>query len=201
MVIDVGANVGEYALTLRSHGYHGRIISCEPLPTAFRRLSTRAASDPGWDALPIALGEEPGSLSLNVAGNLASSSFLPMLDRHSRAEPNSAYVSALPVEVRRLDVVVAPYLDPASRPFLKIDVQGYEDRVLRGAGSLLDRFVGIQLEMSLVPLYANAPSMCALVDTLAQHGFALAAVEPGFEDHATGRLLQIDGLFVRADLT
>src|SRR6185437_13227556 len=86
-VLDVGANVGQYGSALRSSGFDGRIVSCEPLPDAHAALSRRCASDPMWTALPTAVGAEPGTVSINVSANSYSSSVLPMLAAHLDAAP------------------------------------------------------------------------------------------------------------------
>jgi hypothetical protein len=82
--------------------------------------------------------------------------------------------------------------------FLKIDTQGYEDRVLRGAETLLKRTRGLQLELSLVPLYAGQRQFDELLPELQAAGFELWNMTPAFVDPVHGRLLQIDAtLFQR----
>jgi hypothetical protein len=83
--------------------------------------------------------------------------------------------------------------------FLKIDVQGFEPQVLEGAARLLDRTQGVQLELSLAPLYEGQTLFLPLVDWLAKKGFELWALIPGFIDNKTGRMLQVDGIFFRPD--
>lgn len=200
LVLDVGAGVGQYGTTLRKMGYGGRIASFEPLTTARAKVEVRAAADASWSVLPYALGEADGSTVLHVAGNSGSSSILDMLERHRAAAPVSVYVGEESVEVRRLDGILDQVLGSASRPFLKLDVQGYELAVLRGAGDRLPSFVGMQLELSTVPLYAGAPLRGEVEEFLAGAGYALAGVKQGFSDPATGQMLQLDGIFVRQDL-
>jgi FkbM family methyltransferase len=199
LVIDVGANDGGYALEIRRLGYKGRIVSFEPLPEAKIRLDEARRGDDRWEAMGVALGDEPGEAVLHVAGNSASSSILPMLPEHERFAPESANVGAVAVEVRRLDDLADEVIRDARRPLLKVDAQGFEERVLDGARLALGRFVGVQVELSIIPLYDGAPASTQLVDRLAVDGFTLMSIEPGFSDPATGRLLQYDGLFFRAD--
>lgn len=200
LVLDVGANQGQYAGDLRSLGYDGPILSFEPVRSTYTQLVHRCADDPSWQALNLALGSETGSATINVAANEgASSSLLPMLDRHSAAAPEADYVRTESVQVRRLDDVLAERGAP-QRAFLKVDTQGFERSVLDGAGELLgSALVGVQLELSLVPLYDGAPLYDEMLERLLSAGYRLAWVDPGFADPRTGELLQFDAAFVLRD--
>ncbi|CAD5372637.1 Methyltransf_21 domain-containing protein [Rubrivivax sp. A210] len=198
LVLDVGANAGQYGAELRRDGYRGRIVSFEPLAAPHRALEQAAQRWGHWQAAPrMALGATEGDIEIHVAGNSVSSSILDMLSRHERVAPESAYVSSERVPLRRLDGVAGEYLDGSSRVLLKIDTQGYEEPVLAGAAGLLHRIAAIQVELSLVPLYADQrlfDEMRAMIGSL---GFELFAVLPGLLDERTGQTLQLDGFFVR----
>jgi len=102
------------------------------------------------------------------------------------------------VPLRRLDGVVEAYLEPAEPAFLKIDTQGFEPQVLAGAGRLLPRLCGLQLEMALVPCYEGERDFRALLDDLSAAGFAPFLFIPGYFERKLARQLQIDGVFMRA---
>jgi FkbM family methyltransferase len=198
LVLDVGANVGQYALELRRWGYRGRIVSFEPLSGPFDILSQKAGRDDHWQAVHLALGERSEILPIHVAGNAAaSSSILPMLPLHDQVAPEAAYVDVESVEVRPLDELLPEYRRDARSILLKVDVQGYESAVIRGAYSSLKEMTAVQLELSLMPLYADAPLLAEMVAILADHGFALVGLEPGLADPRNGYLLQTDGIFAR----
>lgn len=198
VVLDVGANRGQYARELRRYGYAKRICSFEPLPGAFERLAVRADGDAGWRAFNLALGAEDGTAALNVAGNEgASSSMLPMLDRHREAAPESAYVDIVDVPVRRLDSLWADLVVAGETPFLKLDVQGFEGEVLKGAAGSIDSLAGLQVEISLAPLYAGTLTLREVLDRAEAWGMRLVHLEPGFADPRSGDLLQVDGVFMR----
>jgi FkbM family methyltransferase len=197
LVVDVGANDGEYATSLRRLGYRGRIVSFEPLPDAAARLRDHHALDPRWTSHELGLGDVPGTAELHVAGNSASSSFLPMLASHEEHAPESAFVGSTTVRIATLDELADKVIADARRPFLKIDTQGYEQRVLDGARRSIGRFVGIQLELSIEPLYDGAPGYLEMLRTIDELGFVLMGIEPGFSDRKTGRMLQFDALAFR----
>jgi FkbM family methyltransferase len=197
LVLDVGANVGQYALSLRRDGYAGRILSFEPLSAACATLQRAAGRDHAWQVLRCALGDRDGTAILNVAGNSVSSSVLAMLPAHLRSAPESAYVGTEEVPLRRLDSVLEEHGRPGERAFLKVDAQGSERAVMEGAAGCLDAILGVQLEMPLTPLYQGEASMPELVEYLAERGFFLMSLEPAWSDPASGRVLQVDGMFFR----
>jgi FkbM family methyltransferase len=199
-VLDVGANIGQYGQALRAGGFTGRILSCEPLSEAYPHLARRAAKDPQWTALNTAVGAEPGEIEINVAANSYSSSILPMTDAHRLAAPGSDFVAAEKVPMTTVAALVADHgVDPA-RALLKVDTQGYEAQVLDGAADLLGRFAAVQLELSMVRLYDGQPLFDEMVDRMRGAGFGIFALEGGFSDRRTGRMLQCDGFFVREEL-
>lgn len=202
MVLDVGANTGGFGQSLRQHGYARRLLSFEPSPWSYGRLQTLTSTDPTWTSLPLALGENEGEVLLNIAGNdEASSSILPMLERHRNAAPDSAYVSTVAVQQRRLDDVLGDEvkLTEGAPIHLKIDVQGYEMHVLNGASDLLSSpdLVSLQLELSLVNLYEGGMLWSDGLEFARQLGMRPVKFMPGFADPVSGEGLQFDGVFVR----
>jgi FkbM family methyltransferase len=197
LVLDVGANKGQFARRLRRVGYEGRIESFEPLSDAFNALHKKTEYDGAWEARRVALGEEEGSVTINVSGNSYSSSLLPMKDRHLRADPDSRYVGTEEVPMTRLDTIWPEIVRDDDRVYLKLDVQGFELTVLGGADEALKHTEVVQTELSLVPLYENAPDYKEVISYLEARGFVLAGLEPGHEEPGTGEVVQADGVFVR----
>lgn len=199
LVIDVGANTGQYARWLRAIGYEGRIVSFEPLAAPYGGLVENARSDPLWEVGPrAAIGEHEGKLQIHVSRNSVSSSALKMLATHLEAAPQSMVVDEETVDVVTLDSAAGGFLRQGDAAFVKIDVQGMEDKVIAGASHVLSATVGIQVELSLTPLYAGQPLLCDIVAILRRAGFELADLHPEFIDPRDGRVLQVDGLFLRA---
>ena len=197
VLLDVGANEGQYAALVRAAGFAGRIVSVEPLPDAYERLTGRLGHDPRWQGVRAAVGAEPGTATINVSANSYSSSLLPLTDAHLQVDPASQVVRRLEVPLTTVDEVCREHdLDP-SRALLKVDTQGFESEVLDGAGALLDRFAAVQLEVSYAELYTGQASVHTLTERLAGHGLVPWTWEPGISS-AEGRLLQADVLFVRA---
>jgi FkbM family methyltransferase len=197
LVIDVGANEGHWAEGLIRSGYTGRVVSFEPLASARRELERRAAASPEWEIFPFALGDRAGTTSFHVAGNLSSSSILPMSDRHVGSAPESAYVAEEEVELRTLDDVAPQVIGPGERIWLKVDVQGFELPVLRGAERTLQQVEVVETELSLVELYEGQALFGEMLAYLTSRGFGARFLEPVFTDPVSGELLQVDGVFAR----
>ncbi len=195
IVVDVGANEGQFAQDIRGDGWRGRIVSVEPLPNAYAALATKATRDPLWTTVNVAAGAGKAAATLNVARNSVSSGLLKMSDRHTTAAPQSGYVDSVEVVVDTIDSLVAE-LQLTERLYLKIDTQGYELEVLRGASSVLEQCSAIELELSLSELYDQQPLMPDVVRWLLDRGFVAITLWPSFVT-AEGDLLQMDGIFVR----
>jgi FkbM family methyltransferase len=194
-VLDIGANTGQFAETIRRAKVRGRIVSVEPLEAAFEQLSARAARDPLWTVERAAASARAGALTINVSDNSVSSSVLPMLERHARAAPSSRYVRTEEVAATTVDELVSTHgLTPAST-LLKIDVQGHELSVLEGAAKTLSQFGAVRTELSLVPLYEGQALLPEIMAHLDEHGFELWVLESGLTDPTTRRQLQVDGTF------
>src|SRR4051794_18829417 len=120
VVIDVGANTGQFVEQVRAAGYGGRVVSFEPVSAAFVELERKAAADPRWECRRLGLGPAPADVDINVAGNNAeSSSLLPMGERHLAAAPESAYVRTERICIVPLDSLRADLLRPGDVAWLK----------------------------------------------------------------------------------
>jgi len=197
LVLDVGANIGQYGEQLREIGYKKKIVSFEPLNTAYVLLSSCAKKDKLWEVNNYALGDKEELAKINIAANSMSSSLLEMLPSHIKSAPESEYVGQEDIQVKTLDSVFPILASQTDKVYLKIDTQGFEENVLKGAENSLKLIDAIQLEMSLIPLYSDEPLFDEMYHFLYQKGYRLIALETGFTNKKTGELLQFDGIFHR----
>ena len=197
-ILDVGANNGGYARFIRSAGFSGNIVSFEPQADAHQKLILASRADPAWHIAPrMALGYTESKMEINVSENSTSSSLLKVLPSHIESAPESKCIRTEQVDVHRLDTLGDSTINAARRIYLKIDTQGYEMPVILGAAGIMDRIVGVQLEMSVIPLYEGQSLYQDLLVWFSNAGFELWGVEPGFMNKTTGRMLQFDGIFFR----
>jgi FkbM family methyltransferase len=194
-VLDVGANEGQFARELRRSGYLEHIHSFEPLQACREKLAAAAAGDPKWSLAPqAAVGSLDGTIEINVSANLVSSSILPITKRTVEAHAPARYVGVQQVPLRRLDALAADCPRPLA---IKIDTQGFELEVLRGAGELLEVTQVVLLEMSLTPLYEGGVGFAELYFWMEQAGFRCIGITEGFSDVHSNEQLQADAVFVR----
>jgi FkbM family methyltransferase len=194
LLVDVGANTGQYVSLVRSLGYTGRVLSFEPQRQAYEVLR-RVAAAPGWEPRRVALSHSLGAGTLRVSANSVSSSLLDVGDAHLAAAPRSVHVGDEEVSLSTVDRELAAERFRAA--WLKLDVQGTELDVLRGSVETLPHVAVVQTELSLTELYAGQADYLQMCAVLREHGLHLRHLQPGFQDPASGNLLQVDGLFTR----
>jgi FkbM family methyltransferase len=194
-VLDMGANRGQWAERLRMFGYRGRIISFEPDPIPFTALAERVRSDPRWSAVNSAVGASTGRVEFNASDDSAVSSLFTPRPEYLLRNPAGRTLRKELVSVTRLDGMLNE-ISATDPLFLKSDAQGGELGVLEGAGGLMDRVVGVQVELSVRPIYDGSPDHQLVAAALAAQGF----VPAGFftvDWDASLRLVEYDGVFVR----
>jgi FkbM family methyltransferase len=180
-VFDVGANTGQYAAGLRDIGFAGMIISFEPNPVAFGALREAAARDEKWVVENVALDEAKRTATFNVMAHSEFSS-LHEPDDSVTAQFNTlnAVSQRIVIETETLDNLFGKLKTQwgFSRPFLKLDTQGHDLQVIRGAEQVLPAFIGLQSELSFTQIYANQPSAFEALDHYRSRNFQLTALVP-----------------------
>jgi FkbM family methyltransferase len=196
-IFDIGANKGQYALEIRKSGYRGEIISFEPTSKAYEILSRRSSNDKKWQVSNRAIGNFDGETNINISKNSLSSSILSILPLHSTSAEDSKYIDLEKIKINKLDTIFDDYYNPNDNIYLKIDTQGFEKNVLEGSLNSIPKIVGLQVELSLAPLYEGESLFKEMVEYIEKLDFTLFSMENGFCDPKTGRLLQIDCIFFK----
>lgn len=187
-VLDVGGHWGEFGIGLRTFGYKGRIVSFEPVAENFELLQRAAARDARWEVHHMAIGSEEGEAEINVTEGTGFSSFLQPIDRGVKARE--------PVRVRRLDRIFHDIVPPEQRVFLKLDTQGYDLEVMRGASGILDRIVALVTEMSIIPIYEKSTHYVTAMSEFEKLGFHPSAMY-AILNRREHRLMEFDCVMVR----
>lgn len=196
-ILDVGANIGQYAMLTRKLGFKGEIISFEPILSVFNQLSKNSEKDKKWKVYNLALGSREEKSTINISKNSYSSSMLEILKTHTSCSPDAEFVRKEDIIVTTIDKLYADLVNRNDIVFLKIDVQGSEKFVIQGAKESLKKIKGIQIEMSIEELYKEEILFLEMIKILKDLGFNLYSLENGFYNTTTGKLLQIDGIFFR----
>ena len=200
LVFDIGANSGQFASSVLEHGFKGKIISFEPTSSAYELLCKNSKSFQNWIVHErTAIGDRCGSIKINIAGNeAASSSILEMGNTHKQNAPASIYIGSEDTRLITFDSIFNNYFTSDNKCLLKIDVQGYEDKVLDGAFKSLQNIIAVKLECSTVSLYHGDKTFEYYFSYFDELGYKLFDIDTGFSNPNTGQLLQFDALFLRS---
>jgi FkbM family methyltransferase len=200
-VFDVGANAGQYTEMLRTKcDYRGPIISFEPIHDLANALRQKASNQSDWFIEETVLSEKSGPITFNIMASDQLSSIKKPQGEDEQFEGAMAVTSAATLEATTLESHFEKYQMKLGfkRPFLKMDTQGSDLDVARGAGSRLKKFVGLQSELSFNPLYANAPTAFEAIAFYRSQGFELTALIANNGGYFP-RLFEMDCICYRKD--
>ena len=194
MLLDVGANTGQYAMSMFKLGYKGTIISFEPLKDAYDILKANQAKYSNWRVYQrAAIGDYCGETMINISENSCSSSILPISETHSKVVPAAKYVGKLETPIFTLDFILSDIVASTDKICLKIDTQGFEDKVLSGAVESLKNITLIQLELSIIQLYDGSKTIEWMLPYLKELGFE-GSIYLGLARHSFATKLKLDGI-------
>lgn len=180
LVVDAGANRGQFSRLLRGHGYRGDIHSFEPVSSAFEILAKASSNDRDWHAHKLALSDENGRQDINISNLTPLSSFLEPTRFGEQNFADITTVERETVEVRTLfDAFAELGIDCAERRILlKMDTQGYDLKVFAGARALHENIACIVSEVSFKPLYSAMPSHLDVLHAYKEAGFDVTGFFP-----------------------
>jgi FkbM family methyltransferase len=193
--IDVGADNGNFGCEVREAGYNNLIVSFEPVSSSYEKLLAASKGDPLWSTYKLALGSMNKKLEINVIKASYLSSLLKPNDYLKKIfREDSSVVSIETVEVRTLDSMINELIKDIAEPriFLKMDTQGYDHEVFKGAIGCMDKISGIQSELSILPLYQG---MLSYIDSLKfynDNGFAITGMYPVSRDIDNLMIIEFD---------
>lgn len=201
VVIDVGANTGQYATMLRTEvGFGGRIVSFEPLPGAFRQLDSLRRNDSQWSVINCALGSADDELEINEMEGSDFSSFRQTNTEADRVFGDRTHVAHRHrVPVHRLDGLwrkIGLTAPDGQVVMLKIDTQGWDMEVLKGTDDLSSMVTLIQTEVAAVPLYEGVPGLPETMQYLHDRGFDLLFMSPVSIEHGRLQVMEYDAVFI-----
>jgi FkbM family methyltransferase len=197
VVMDVGANEGQYAEQLIELGFRGKIFSFEPIRSVFDKLNEKAKQISQWEAINLGIGEEETDLMINVTENLVSSSLYNVASSSLEAEPKTKITHQEKITLTTVDAFLSAKNFQNEKIWLKLDIQGFELEALKGAAKSLKNIDVLQIELSFAPVYEGAPLYQDIIAVMNEHKFELFTIIPVFINYSTGRMLQADGIFVR----
>ena len=195
----VGANVGGTALVLNAAFPGLRLFLIEPVPHVFQTLLENVGSQQNIHCIPMAAGAEEGDCEMYVDSYAMASSLLPYTPAARKEYPFLGKQDRVTVPVKPLDTILQDCAGDQEIDMVVMDVQGYEDAVIRGAERTLSRCKVVMSELSLEGLYAGSSLFDSVYQALVKRGFRLRHL---LNPHVgkSCQIIQIDGVFVRDSL-
>lgn len=191
LMIDVGANYGQFVEKMRSARFRGDIISFEPISAAHAFLVAKAGRDPHWHIAPrMAIGDTEGDIEINIYADSSLSSPYRIIDSNETPVIER-------VHMMRLDDALTGFDLTGRQILLKIDVQGFETAVLDGAPETLEKATAIMLEVSLLPMYEHETPYLEMLSRLRELGFHAVYFAPVLNRNRLGEAVQMDAFLVR----
>ena len=205
LVLDIGACDGDFARFLRKHvGYTGKIISFEPTRSTFAALSNRMSHDRNWSGFNFGLSDTNGIASLNTYGERRDfNSILELKEKDAASHGvDMTARSAERIEIRTLDAIWGGLVEGIEVPriHLKIDTQGHDPAVVRGATGHITDVVGLQSEVPAIQIYEGMQPMHEIIRTLSDLGFTPMGFHPiNHPEDYDGMSPEFDVVFRRRD--
>lgn len=197
-VVDIGANEGQWISALMNFADVRRLEAFEPNPEAFAKLSKRFAQRTHTKLHNFALGDETTSATLNVIENSGLSSVLkPGKIIQQEYAPASEVIRLIPIEILRLDDVLH---DDEAIDLIKLDVQGFEHSVLRGAMKTLRRTRVLLIETNFTSHYCGDGTFGTLCNHLSELGLEFWDVSAPYRG-SQGQALWADAVFLNRTST
>jgi FkbM family methyltransferase len=198
-ILDVGANEGAFGVHMRGLGFKGEIFSFEPVAGPFEVLARRAQGDPDWHVFNFALGAEEGQAQINVSKFSQFSSILPATG-YGNSWENMHVEHRQDIVIKTLDGLFREGALAGGRHyFLKMDTQGYDVEVFKGAQASLEKVCCMLSELSLIPLYEGMPSYLESLACYNRAGFLASGFYP-VTRHPSLALNEVDCMLVRPEM-
>jgi FkbM family methyltransferase len=193
VVLDVGANLGQFGEMMRAKGYRGKIVSFEPISGVYQALAAKAMADRDWETNNFALGAQAEHTTMNVAASSVFSSMLPSRAAAFGFDDTAVVTHTETIEIRKLDDILPAV---SGNVLLKIDTQGYERQVLEGGRHVLPMVKGVLMELPIIHLYEGNWRFHEAIQFMEEAGFVPAQIHPVNYHSADGvSLVEVDCLF------
>jgi FkbM family methyltransferase len=199
LVLDVGANIGQFSLDLRKAGYEGKIISFEPIKKCYEHLVSIA--DNNWQIMNYALGDIESTQNINVSKKSVFSSILETSDfGKTQFSESIGIIEKQSIQIYELDKILPSIIDDFKniKIFMKLDTQGYDTKVLNGASNILKYVYALQTEVSCKAIYKNTPAHHETLKYLSDLGFNITGIFPLSHDDNSMELLEFDCILTKA---
>lgn len=196
-VIDVGAHQGKFIKNIFKFFKFIKVISFEPIKKEFKNLSETSNKYKNWKIYNYALGANNEKKEINISNYTEASSLLNIENKLLQFRPELKTQAKETIECKKLDNFIDEFSNLKKPILLKIDTQGYEMEVLKGADKTLEIINFIFIEVSIVQNYVGQPTLKEILIYLENKNFKVVSLDRVFGDRLTGETYQVNILFSR----
>ena len=197
-IIDIGSNEGQFINEIESILPGRKIYAFEPIPACFKKLVANTTSS-NVTAYNTGLSDIEGSAEINISNNLVSSSILEMEELHRSSYPESQYIKKETIGLKRLDAVFAA-IEPEENILIKVDVQGYEEKVIKGGEKTFSKAAALIIESAFEPFYEGQWLFDDVYNYFSGSGFKFMGFADQVSSKKTGIPIYADAVFIKRDL-
>lgn len=195
-VLDIGANVGQFASEIRNILPDAKILSFEPIKDCFDKLNIKMQNDDKFYSFNYALGEEEREVEINKNEYLPSSSILTMSKNHTDLFPHTQKTTKEKILIKKMDEIIE-LKDLEKEILIKIDAQGFEDKIIKGGINIIKNSKAMLVETSFIELYKNQPLFDDIYKQLTEIGFTYKGGIQEKTNKKTGEIISEDSLFIQ----
>jgi FkbM family methyltransferase len=196
-ILDIGGGVGATVLLYNKFFPDNKIIVFEPILENFDLIKSKVISFANIEVYNLAVGNENSKKQINIANRITSSSLFPLSGDPSSSvfnEKNLGQCRVENIEEIRLDDFLTNSTEDIG--IIKIDVQGYEMNVLKGAEATMKRAKIILLELNNHDGYVGSPKYYEIDNYLRDHHFQLYDILPSILEK--GKLKEWDAMYLNS---
>lgn len=197
-IIDIGSNEGQFINEIETILPGRKIYAFEPIPACFKKMLANTGSS-NVSAYNIGLSDIEGSTEINISSNLVSSSILNMEELHKSSYPESKYIKKETIELKRLDTVFED-IELTDNILIKVDVQGYEEKVIKGGEKTFSKAAALIIESAFEPFYAGQWLFDDLYTHLSAKGFKFMGFADQVTSKKTGIPIYADAIFIKKNI-
>lgn len=197
LVVDVGANEGQFGKLLREIGYAGDILSFEPVSSTFEILAQNSKTDKKWDVVQCALSDKKGALVINTFASSTLSSILNPNTFGTEKFTGMQTAQKETIEADTLDNLLQGKNLLGKKILLKMDTQGYDLNVFKGAAGSLSSIHALLSEVSFQPIYENMPDYHQVLKEYERAGFAVTGLYPVAKNNDLS-IIEMDCVLVKS---
>jgi len=205
IIFDVGANQGQSIRRFKKIFPKSIIHAFEPIKEEFDKLQNEFKSDCNIFLNNCALGDSLGEKKFNIMASTGHSSFfkispntewLKIRSKEFGATENGYIKKVVDVKINTINNYCNNN-DILKIDILKLDTQGYEEKILAGASEIIPRIKLIETELMFDNVYEKRLNFYDIEKHILKHNFRLLAIEPlNFSNLLEGYMFCVDAIYL-----